>query len=379
MLLPTTAGQAAQARDEPPLETTSWTAALSPQSDRLRSSLFTSGDIEHADVTADLPYANRLMAWKVDSDALLAEEPPTLPFDETSNASPDENFDLLTDESTNIAPEDFSAEVSPASPFFDTYHPADSWFWKMMPSGIIYHTYMASVHEPRMAFVPFYEFEKGRTLWDATLGGRAGVVRFGNCDPYRPQGWQLDIEGAVLVRLDVANRQDLDGSDFRFGFPITYAIDNWQIKFGYYHISSHLGDERILREPGPDERINYVRDGFLYGVSYYPRPSCRLYGEVGGAFNYDGGAKPIELQFGTELAQPGPTPNGAVPFFAINGHLRQDHQFGGDVSLQTGWLWRGDFGQTMRLGAHYFNGKSSQFQFYDTFEQQLGVGVWYDF
>jgi len=366
VLLSSAAAETAQARDAWPDEVT-----LVSQADRLRSSIFTSCELDPTEVTADMPYTTSLTAWNLDSDA---QHPDTdlLPAIEA--------WDANRDEAPAIDPDVFSTEsFAAAGAPYEGDHGSDAWFWKVMPAGILYHSYMASVHEPRMAFVSFYELEKGRTLWDPTLGGRVGVLRFGNCDPLHPQGWQLDMEGAVMVRLDVENRQDLDGSDYRFGFPFTYAIDNWQFKFGYYHISSHLGDERMLREPALSERINYVRDGFLYGVSFYPVPSCRLYGEVGGAFHFDGGAKPIELQFGTELAPPGPTNQGAVPFFAINGHLRQDHHFGGDVSLQTGWLWRGDFGQTMRTGAHYFNGKSSQYQFYDTFEQQLGIGVWYDY
>lgn len=283
-------------------------------------------------------------------------------------------------------PEPLAIEQQPQSmePWIDesmagTAVSSEMWTWRVLPSGLIYRSYMAGVHEPRIAIVAFYEQEAGQSLWDATLGGRGGVLRYGDGDPLRPQGWQLDVEGAVMVRLDVENRQDLESSDYRFGFPITYGIANWQFKFGYYHISSHLGDERMLREPGQDERINYVRDGILYGVSYYPVPSIRIYGELGGAFNADGGAKPFETQFGTELAPPGPTGGRGAPFLAINGHLRQDHHFGGDVSLQTGWLWRGEFGQKMRLGMHYFNGKSSQFQFFNAYEQQIGGGLWYDF
>jgi hypothetical protein len=64
---------------------------------------------------------------------------------------------------------------------------------------------------------------------------------------------------------------------------------------------------------------------------------------------------------------------------ALNTHMREEHDFGGDFSVQTGWLRRGELGQTLRIGAHYFTGKSSQFQFFDNSEQQIGVGVWYDF
>ena len=47
--------------------------------------------------------------------------------------------------------------------------------------------------------------------------------------------------------------------------------------------------------------------------------------------------------------------------------------------MQTGWQWRGPSGHLMRLGLEYFNGKSEQYQFTNDYEQQIGVGLWYDF
>ena len=257
--------------------------------------------------------------------------------------------------------------------------PAGEWSWQWLPAGLIYHSYMAGVHEPRMAIVAFYE-SGDRTLWDATLGGRVGLLRYGDCDPHYPQGFQLDFYGAAVARLDVENRQDLDSTDYVFGFPITYGVGNWQFKFGYAHLSSHLGDELALRDPDTlDERVNYVRDGIVLGASCYPYPVWRQYAEVGWAFHNSEGAQPWEAQFGSELSLPGPTGAAGSPFLAVNGRMREEHGFGGDLSIQAGWLRRGVLGQTLRFGVHYYNGKSSQFQFYDNFEEQIGLGLWYDF
>ena len=252
----------------------------------------------------------------------------------------------------------------------------DDWTWQWLPTGLIYRSYMAGVHEPRAAIVAFHEGEQ-RTLWDATLGGRFGILRCGDCDPLRPQGWQVDFYGAAIARLDVENQQDLDSTDYVFGVPLTYGTGDWQFKFGYAHLSSHLGDELALRDAAAlDERRNYVRDAIVFGTSVFLHPVWRQYGEVGWAFHHSGGAQPWEAQFGTELSRPGP---GASPFLAVNGRMREEHDFGGDLTVQAGWLRRGGFGQTMRVGAHYYNGKSSQFQFFDQAEEQIGLGLWYDF
>jgi hypothetical protein len=255
---------------------------------------------------------------------------------------------------------------------------SEAWSWQWLPTGLVYRSYLAGVHEPRMALVTVYE-GGDRTLWDATLGGRVGIWRYGDCDPLWPQGYQMDFYGAAIARLDVEHRQDLDSTDYVFGVPLTYGVDNWQFKFGYAHLSSHIGDELALREPGTlAERVNYVRDDIVLGASWYPYPAWRQYAEVGWAFHRGGGAEPWEAQFGTELALPGPTGPAGSPFFAINGRMREEHDFGGDVAIQVGWLRRGVFGQTLRFGVHYYNGKSSQFQFFDNSEEQIGIGIWYD-
>jgi len=255
----------------------------------------------------------------------------------------------------------------------------DAWGWQVLPAGIIYHSYWAGPHEPRISIDAFYE-RSGRALWDATIGGRGGFVRYGNCDPLRPQGWQLDVYGAAIARLDFEEHQDLDSTDYVFGFPLTYGVGNSQFKFGYAHLSSHLGDERAIREPGAlDDRVNYVRDSLVLGASHYPVPSMRFYGEAGWAFHRGGGAKPWEFQFGQELSEPGPTGLSGSPFFAINGRLREELGYVGDLTTQAGWMWRGIDGKVARIGAHYYAGRSSQFQFYDEYEEQIGMGLWYDF
>jgi hypothetical protein len=255
----------------------------------------------------------------------------------------------------------------------------DEWCLQVLPDGLIYHSYWAGVHEPRLALTMFGERD-GRSMWDATLGGRAGLWRYGTTGAFFPQGWQLDVEAAAMVRLDLDDIRDMNTVDYRGGIPLTYGVENWQFKIGYYHLSSHLADEFAINNPGSlDDRINYVRDSLVAGASYYPHPFMRLYGEIGYAFYTDGGAEPLEFQFGTELAKAGPTGPRGTPFFAANAHLREEVDFGGDINLQAGWLWRGNSSQVMRIGAFYFNGKSSQYQTFNDSEEQIGVGLWYDF
>ncbi len=259
--------------------------------------------------------------------------------------------------------------------------PPGGYFWQILPDGLIYRSYLAGPREPRIGTTFIHTknvLERSQTLWDGTVGGRRGLLRYGTGDPLKPEGWQVDLEGAALVRLNLGENRDVDASDFRFGVPVTYGVGNVQYKFGYYHLSSHLGDEFIVRT-GSTARVNYVRDAVMAGISYNPAPAWRIYGETAYAVFTAGGAEPWEFQVGLEYAQPGPTGVFGTPFFATNAHLREEVNFGGDWTTQLGWLWRGASGSTMRVGLHYVNGKSTQYQFFGSDEEQIGFGAWYDF
>ena len=249
--------------------------------------------------------------------------------------------------------------------------------WQLLPDGLIYRSYLAGVKESRFASAWVHERELG-WIWDIALGGRVGLLRYGTCLSDRPEGWQIDFEGAAFPRLDLEHGREVVATDFRAGVPLTYGCGRFQTKFAYYHLSSHLGDELMVRR-GSLARINYVRDVLVWGASYYWTDDLRLYGEAGWAFDTDGGAEPWEFQFGIDYSPAIPSGLYGAPFFAINGHLREEVDFGGNLVVQAGWQWRGDSGHLFRAGMQYFTGKSDQFEFYDEYEEKLGLAIWYDY
>jgi len=254
----------------------------------------------------------------------------------------------------------------------------EPWVWQKLPDGLMYHSYVAGEKEPRFGLAVLNRRQSGM-IWEVSLGGRAGILRYGTTDTVHPEGWQLDIEGAALPRLNQDLAQDLEAADFRFGIPLTYRKDEWGFKFGYYHLSAHVGDEYLERNPG-FERVNYVRESILMGVTYNFREELMGYAEIAYAFSASDGAEPLEFQFGLEWA---PTMRRDVlsgPVAAANVHLREEANFGGSINFITGWQWRGPrTARVWRMGLQYYNGKSMQYEFYEDNDTLVGAGVWYDF
>jgi len=248
--------------------------------------------------------------------------------------------------------------------------------WQLLPSGLVYRSYLAGGRESRLAAQVVHERDLG-WLFDATLGGRAGILRYGTRDTVRPEGWQLDVEGAAFPRVTLWDERYLVSSDFRGGFPLTFRRGPVEAKLSFYHLSSHLGDQYMLGSwllP-----IEYSRDALVLGLGLRPMESLRLYAEADWAFHTTGFSDPWQFQFGAELSPAEPTGLGGSPFVALNGRIRQDVDYGGNVTVQAGWQWRGTAGQLLRGGFYYFNGKSDQGQFFREHEALTGMGIWYDF
>lgn len=256
----------------------------------------------------------------------------------------------------------------------------EPWSFQLLPNTLIWHSYMAGTREP--CFRSVWSEVDGTRIWDVTLGARVGIWRYGTtCDDCgRPNGWQMDIDGAVMPRLlPDTESTELVATDYRFGLTQTYGNGPFQAKFGYAHLSSHAGDEYMINNP-TFQRINYVRDSLLVALGYYVTDDIRVYGEIAYAAGHEDGAEPLELQYGLEYS---PVPyhgRTGAPFAAANCNLREELDFSGDFVVQAGWQWRRTVsGHRFRLGLQYYSGYSEQGEFFDQREEKFGFGMWFDF
>jgi hypothetical protein len=248
---------------------------------------------------------------------------------------------------------------------------------QLLPKGLIYSSYLAGMKEPRLGTM-WVRDKNFDWIWDSTLGGRVGLLRFGTPNAVLPEGVQIDMEAAVLLRMDIINERDMMANDFRAGVPLTFGGRNWQFKTGYYHVSSHLGDHYMVRTG--EMRINYVRDAIMLAVSRRFGNDWRVYAEAAWAFFTGVETEPWEFQFGVEYAPIYPAHGfRGAPFAAINLHVFQELDFSGYLCCQVGWQWRGSSNQIFRLGLQYLNGYDDQFQFHLKTTDKIGFGIWYDF
>ncbi len=251
--------------------------------------------------------------------------------------------------------------------------------FEVLPDGLLYRSYIAGPHEPRFAMASLYDPTIGEWRWDATLGGRVGLLRDNDTDFLNMDRWQVDLEGAVLTRINPEMQLDVESADYRFGLLWTGQQDNVAWKFGYFHVSSHLGDEFLLSNPG-FLRLNFVRDSLILGQSVQATPELRYYGEVAWAFSAKGGARPWQFQFGAEHAMQQANPLHGAPFAAVNCQMRQEVEFSPGFTAMTGWQWKGPrSGRTWRVGLQYYDGPSNQYSFFRRSDRQIGMGVWFDY
>ncbi len=285
---------------------------------------------------------------------------------------------------TYSMPEQSSPYATPSQDCLDCLDEnySGGWGWTVLPKDILYQSYLGGPREPRFGQSMVYLKGTG-AIWSLEAGGRAGLLRYGSGPGEPLEGWQLDIWGAAFPRLNMNEQGDLEAVDFRVGVPVTWRKGPVQMKFEWSHLSSHAGDEYLLRNPG-FVRINYLRDSFLLGGGYFVTPDLRLYADAEYAYNTSGGSEPWHFQFGFDYSPVAVSDyysgHRAQPFLAVASNIRQEVNFSGGVNVVAGLQWRSDESTSLfRIGLQYYQGQSLQYEFLGEYEELIGFGMWYDF
>jgi hypothetical protein len=204
---------------------------------------------------------------------------------------------------------------------------------------------------------------------ETSIGGVFPLVRFYGPSDGR-EGLQLDLEAAVFTRL--AGKLKLTVADYALSLPFSWSRGPWQARFGYHHVSGHLGDEYI-KDTGVETR-SVARGEVVAGLARR-WAGYRLYGEAGVAYAMRGipSDEKERLDFGGEWL-----PQNSPLFGALDLELRADHDWEPDVTLQMGREWRAASGRRARVGIEGYHGRSPYLQFRGVDEHWGGISIGLD-
>lgn len=259
-------------------------------------------------------------------------------------------------------------EVIPA----DTRLPGLTWF----PERSLFTPLLADPRWPRFSLSYQYYID------DNELDSVA-APNFGELFPllhYSPSyggSWEVGIQAGVFAIFDLTSDSfDLINADYRVGIPITYALGNFAAMLRFYHQSSHVGDEYLLRTGSG--RVNVSYEGISLLGSYDLPLGFRIYGGGGYLVHVDPGSLDRgSLQFGAEYAGDDLGWEFAIPVAGIDVQLEEESNWRPNVSPRAGLQFGEPFGlgRNLQVLIEYFDGRSPNGQFYGHTIRYIGFGV----
>ena len=176
--------------------------------------------------------------------------------------------------------------------------------------------------------------------WNIALGGRVGLIRYGTEDRLLPQGFQFDSRSGCFSAAAIERSAGLGGGRMTraggaFDEPPRAVGDQVRL------LSPQFAPRRPIHadEPGRVARQFFPQ---------LPRVGTGLSADSRRAAVRRSRLRRVHLGRHPALGvsvrrRVHPcSPHGAqgAPFLAVNAHLREEVNFGGGLTVQTGWAWR---------------------------------------
>ena len=218
--------------------------------------------------------------------------------------------------------------------------------------------------------------------------GSATAVSLGEVIPLlenpAPGGgrWQIGILGAVFALFDRGSEsQDLINNDYFIGVPVSWRSGSWSAQARYYHQSSHLGDEFLLRGTGVP-RVNLSFDVADLLLSLDVDDRFRVYGGGGAILRSEPKLHKLLAELGGEYVGGRPFFYGLLrPVAAIDLQAREFQDWTPDLSMRAGVQLDSPSapGRNVQLLLEYYRGKSPYGQFFNEDIEAIGVGAHFHF
>ncbi len=253
--------------------------------------------------------------------------------------------------------------------------------WKYLPEGDLFQPLTADPRWPH--FSATYQNYVGNKNFE-----NIGAVSFGETIPlarkYFGGGKQLQIglDAAVFAIFDLdADSQDLVNADYWISFPSISYRNRWgdfSALLRFYHQSSHLGDEFILRSAANRVNLSYEAVNLL--LSKNIGEMLRIYGGAEYILHKDpSDLEEWTVQYGAEFLGPAWNWNPlSVRFIAaVDVKNQEEGDWDPNISVRSGFqLEKTEFpNQNVKILGEYFKGRSPNGQFYDRTIEFWGVGI----
>lgn len=236
----------------------------------------------------------------------------------------------------------------------------------------------------------FYDQVLSKNVIDVSYGDSFGLYEWYAVTPWGGK-LRIDLEGALwAVFAPLQESSPLINADYYVGIPVTYAVDCWQFRWRVFHISSHIGDEFLIKHaPRGFRRLNPSAEYTDISVSHELTDDIRVYAVLGAMLHQDESFRCgyFYAEGGMELRLRGlqhvDTCNRIfrVPFLGM--HFRYNKVFKNhvDATYVIGYEWAKFYGlcRRLRVFMEYHDGYSAEGQFCHFATNYLSFRVSYGF
>lgn len=239
------------------------------------------------------------------------------------------------------------------------------------------------IFEPLVAVVREPQFSIRKENYSGDSGNfNAGSVSFGDYLPVVGYNFednsqlQLQIDGALFAIYDLDKPSfDLYNTDYIFGLSLAYRDEAFSSRFRVYHVSSHLGDEFILDNPGFKRNNSSFEEAQL--VAAYELAGFRGYFGGGAIFRSNSldDLDPLSVRSGLEYRRE------VYPsidlLLAVDLSISQRTEWKLSRSTLFGFVVLQNEDREVRLMGNYFGGNSPQGQFFEDRIEYIGFGIYF--
>lgn len=294
--------------------------------------------------------------------------------------------------------------------------------WTFAPDDAWFPVPLADRNHPRFSLsFPYYFEQEIDTLQRGERGGLREFLEFGGVksllryasESDTPMGAELSLGAGLITLFDsFADRLDNLGWEGSGFLTLNFRTGEHTVaRFGFHHLSSHVGDEYlanygVIGLPMEDDAdlakgatygFYYVRDSLLLGISFRPSHLVHLYLEARYSmrmftYMYCYNRFPWQVRMGLELFVPTGDEAIGTWYLALHADAFQESSWYPSSTIQAGFLVKAEGkAEQVRIGLEYQWGRVAIAAFnhvddtgpdsWDEVrkERYFAIGAWYDF